>query len=97
MSSTYFAGQLNQYHIQNYFRKIKHYHFDFKPFGFEVKKYSFFKKLKKTIMRNGESFLKGFPKWELSGRAAKHEVILSLRNVGVGCCNQHSTQHYHTN
>lgn len=41
MTSTYFASQLNQYHIQNYFRKIEHHHFDFMPFGFEVKKHSF--------------------------------------------------------
>lgn len=75
MTSTYFASQLNQYHIQNYFRKIEHHHFDFTPFGFEVKKHSFILKNEEKIMRNKENFLKGFPKWELWGRAAKHEVI----------------------
>lgn len=48
MTSIYFAGQLNQYHVQNYFRKIEHHHFDFKPFGFEVKKYCFLKRIEEN-------------------------------------------------
>lgn len=47
MTSTYFAGQVNQYQVQNDFRKIEHHNFDFKPFGFEVKKQ--LKKKKKKV------------------------------------------------
>lgn len=61
MTSIYFAGQLNQYHVQNYFRKIDHHHFDFKPFGFEVKKYCFLKRIEENNNEEQWKVFKGLP------------------------------------
>lgn len=94
MASIYFAGQVNQYHVQYGFRKIEHRHFNFKLFGFEVMKTQIFlNNCEENSHEEQRKLFKGLPQTLVMRQGCKAECHFKPKECGSGMSQsaQHAT------